>query len=198
VYALHTCLVLAEARTPWLSWNWSYRWFRATMWVLRIEPPVLWRSSQYFEPWSSLSSHTRNHVCACVFLDQLCDYLIAIWPRKENLDLRGGAPLPFLELVSLQVEEEQEKESKLIFWTQQKFYAVRWFISAQRRRIKRIIAGHLFWKTVCSSSWGRELYFLFYLVRTSISVNRIIYPGLSLARCPDINGGIPCFGILYS
>lgn len=57
----------------------------------------------------------------------------------------------------------------------------------QRRNITRIITGCLLWKSMCSESGGRELYFPFYLVPTSISVNRIIYSRLSLACFPDIN-----------
>ena len=56
----------------------------------------------------------------------------------------------------------------------------------QKRNIKRIIVGCLFWKSLCSESGGL-LYCLSYLVPTSISVNRIIYSRLSLAYCPDIN-----------
>lgn len=59
-------------------------------------------------------------------------------------------------------------------------------MGVQRRNIKRIIVGSLFWKSMCTESGSRELYFLFYLAPTSISVNRIIYSRL-LACCPDIN-----------
>lgn len=71
-------------------------------------------------------------------------------------------------------------------------------MGVQRRSITRIIAGCLFWESLCSESGGRALYALFYLAPTSISVNRIIYSRLSLACCPDINVCVPCFGIIYS
>lgn len=59
-------------------------------------------------------------------------------------------------------------------------------MDVQRRNIKSIIAGCLFWKSMCGESGGR-LYCLCYLAPTSISVNRIIYSRLRLACCPDIN-----------
>jgi hypothetical protein len=53
VCALCACLVPLKARKGhWISWNWSYRWLRAAMWVLGIE---LWSPewvASALNPWA--------------------------------------------------------------------------------------------------------------------------------------------------
>lgn len=47
------CLVSMEARRRcWILWNWRYKWFWATMWVLQIEPQSFRKVVGSDNPWA--------------------------------------------------------------------------------------------------------------------------------------------------
>lgn len=56
VYCVHA-VPLEPRRGHQMSWNWTYRWWSASFWVLRMEPGSSVRTANAVNPWAISLAH---------------------------------------------------------------------------------------------------------------------------------------------